>query len=33
MNTFIELFFHALLFIAVLSTGLLIAELQDARPR
>jgi hypothetical protein len=33
MNTFIELFFHALLFIAVLSTGLLIAELRDARPR
>jgi|GEM_PF-6909612 len=34
MNTFIDLFFHALLFIAVFSTGLLIAELRgDARPR
>jgi len=33
MNTFIDLFFHALLFVAVLSTGLLIAELRDVRPR
>jgi len=30
MNTFIDLFFHALLFVTVLSTGLLIAELRDA---
>jgi len=33
MNTFIDLFFHALLILAVLSTGLLIAELQDTNPR
>jgi len=33
MNTFIDLFFHALLFIAVLSTGLLIAELRGTMRR
>jgi hypothetical protein len=33
MNTFIELFFHALLFIAVLSTGLLMAELRGMTRR
>jgi len=33
MNTFIDLFFHALLFLAVFSTGLLIAELRATTRR
>jgi len=33
MNTFIDLLFHALLFVAVLSTGLLVAELRGTMRR
>lgn len=29
MNTFVDLLFHALVFVALLSTGLLVAELRD----
>ena len=33
MNTFIDLLFHALLFVAVLSTSLLFAELRGMTRR
>jgi hypothetical protein len=33
VNTFIDLLFHALLFVAVLSTGLLMAELRGIARR
>jgi hypothetical protein len=33
MNTFIDLLFHVLLFVAALSTGLLVAELRGITRR